>query len=263
MKLNILYEDKHIIVVVKPSGILSQEDSTKDPDMLTLIKEYIKVNEEKEGNVFLGLVHRLDRMTSGIMVFAKRSKSASRLSEQIQKNEFKKSYIALVEGKVNESGTLKNYLLKNEQEVKSYVTSELNKLNLDCENIIGQSTIVYSGKEIELLRDFMSYGKMHFGRQYSLSTAFTYDGYLHIYQKILLYAEREFEKEKIDIAVKEVLKYSMKQCGESDKEFEQYIQTHTCPVCGCFFTSREVECVKCGFSIGKLNKNNKEDVFYN
>ena len=124
MKLNILYEDKHIIVVVKPSGILSQEDSTKDPDMLTLIKEYIKVNEEKEGNVFLGLVHRLDRMTSGIMVFAKRSKSASRLSEQIQKNEFKKSYIALVEGKVNESGTLKNYLLKNEQEVKSYVTNE-------------------------------------------------------------------------------------------------------------------------------------------
>ena len=90
MKLNILYEDKHIIVVIKPSGILSQEDITKDPDMLSLIKEYIKVNEEKEGNVYLGLVHRLDRMTSGIMVFAKRSKAAARLAEQVQNNTFKK-----------------------------------------------------------------------------------------------------------------------------------------------------------------------------
>lgn len=125
MKLNILYEDKHIIVVIKPSGILSQEDITKDPDMLSLIKEYIKVNEEKEGNVYLGLVHRLDRMTSGIMVFAKRSKAAARLAEQVQNNTFKKSYIALVEGKVKETDTLKNYLVKNEKEVKSYVTNEV------------------------------------------------------------------------------------------------------------------------------------------
>ena len=94
--------------------------------MLNLLKNHIKTNEQKDGNVFLGLVHRLDRMTSGIMVFAKRSKAANRLSEQIKNNEFKKSYIALVEGKVSKSGTLKNYLLKNEQEVKSYVTSENN-----------------------------------------------------------------------------------------------------------------------------------------
>ena len=84
MNLNILYEDQHIIVVVKPSGILSQEDATKDKDMLTIIKEYIKINENKPGNVFLGLVHRLDRMTSGIMVFAKRSKAAAKLQKQIE-----------------------------------------------------------------------------------------------------------------------------------------------------------------------------------
>ena len=124
MNLNILYEDQHIIVVVKPSGILSQEDATKDKDMLTIIKEYIKINENKPGNVFLGLVHRLDRMTSGIMVFAKRSKAAAKLQKQIEEKKFKKSYIALLEGKINNCGHLENYLIKNEKEVKSYVTSK-------------------------------------------------------------------------------------------------------------------------------------------
>ena len=84
MKLEILYEDNHLIVVLKPAGILSQEDYTKDPDMLTLLKQYIKEKYNKPGNVYLGLVMRLDRMTSGIMVFAKTSKAASRLSEQIK-----------------------------------------------------------------------------------------------------------------------------------------------------------------------------------
>ena len=126
MNLNILYEDQHIIVVVKPSGILSQEDATKDKDMLTIIKEYIKINENKPGNVFLGLVHRLDRMTSGIMVFAKRSKAAAKLQKQIEEKKFKKSYIALLEGKINNCGHLENYLIKNEKEVKSYVTSKSN-----------------------------------------------------------------------------------------------------------------------------------------
>ena len=83
MSLNILYEDNHIIVVEKPSGILSQADHTNDIDMLTLIKRYIKERYQKSGNVYLGLVHRLDRMTSGVMVFAKTSKAASRLNEQM------------------------------------------------------------------------------------------------------------------------------------------------------------------------------------
>ena len=124
MNLNVLYEDQHIIVVVKPSGILSQEDSTKDPDMLTLIKDYIKIIENTPGNVFLGLVHRLDRLTSGIMVFAKRSKAAAKLQKQIEEKNFKKSYLALVEGKINNNGHLENYLSKNEKEVKSYITNK-------------------------------------------------------------------------------------------------------------------------------------------
>lgn len=126
MKLDILYEDNHIIVVVKPVGILSQEDHTKDPDMLTLLKEYLKVKYNKPGNVYLGLVMRLDRMTSGVMVFAKTSKAASRLSEQIRNGEILKKYIAIIQGKVNDHGTLKDYLIKDEKLVKSFVTNKEN-----------------------------------------------------------------------------------------------------------------------------------------
>ena len=82
MNLEVLYEDNHVIVAYKPAGILSQADNTGDKDMLTLVKEYIKRKYNKEGNVFLGLVHRLDRMTSGVMVFARTSKAAMRLSEE-------------------------------------------------------------------------------------------------------------------------------------------------------------------------------------
>ena len=89
-ELEILYEDNHIIVVYKPANILSQSDITGDKDMLTLLKEYIKEKYNKPGNVYLGLVHRLDRPVQGIMVYARTSKAASRLSEQIKKNELSK-----------------------------------------------------------------------------------------------------------------------------------------------------------------------------
>lgn len=95
-KLNILYEDNHIIVVIKPPGILSQSDITKDLDMLTLIKDYIKEKYQKPGNVFLGLVHRLDKPVQGIMVFAKTSKAASRLFKSMQEGLFHKKYLAVV-----------------------------------------------------------------------------------------------------------------------------------------------------------------------
>ena len=112
-KLNILYEDNHIIVVVKPAGILSQKVKPQDIDMLTLIKNYIKEKYNKPGNVYLGLVHRLDRPVSGIMVFAKTSKAAARLSKQITNNEMKKNYYAIIEGYLKEkSGTLKDKIEK-------------------------------------------------------------------------------------------------------------------------------------------------------
>lgn len=117
-KLNILYEDNHIIVVVKEPRIPVQPDKTGDLDLLTMVKNYIKTKYNKPGNVYVGLVHRLDRMVGGVMVFAKTSKAASRLSDYIRKKEVKKRYLAIVNGtlKLNDNYQIvENYLLKNER----------------------------------------------------------------------------------------------------------------------------------------------------
>ena len=111
--INIIYEDNHLLVVEKPVNIPVQEDSSKDMDFLTLLKDFIKKRDDKPGNVFLGLIHRLDRPVGGIMVFAKTSKCASRLSEQVRNRTFKKTYYAIVEGKLEEKATLVDKLLKD------------------------------------------------------------------------------------------------------------------------------------------------------
>lgn len=111
--LKILYEDNHVIVVVKPPNVLSQADNTGDADMLTLIKTYLKEKYQKPGNVYLGLVHRLDRPVGGVMVFAKTSKAAARLSSQIQNGQMQKKYYAVVNGTLdNKKGTFKDLLEK-------------------------------------------------------------------------------------------------------------------------------------------------------
>ena len=123
--INILYEDNHILVVEKPVNIPVQEDDTKDKDLLNILKEYIKVKYNKEGNVYLGLVHRLDRPVGGVMVFARTSKAASRLSEQIRNNEIRKYYLAVVNGKLdNEKGTLENYMYKDEKTGESKIVDK-------------------------------------------------------------------------------------------------------------------------------------------
>lgn len=112
-RLVILYEDNHIIVVYKFSGILSQSDNTKDLDMVSIIKTYLKDRYHKPGNVYLGLVHRLDRPVKGVMVFAKTSKAAARLSEQIRNGQMHKKYYAVVEGILKEKeGILENKIEK-------------------------------------------------------------------------------------------------------------------------------------------------------
>lgn len=125
INLKVIYEDNHIIVVEKPANIPSQGDKTGDLDMLTIIKAYLKEKYNKLGNVYLGLVHRLDRPVGGVMVFAKTSKAAARLSEQVREKVFKKKYLVIVNGKFEEKkGTLKDYLLKNERLNKSRVVEE-------------------------------------------------------------------------------------------------------------------------------------------
>lgn len=123
--LKILFEDNHIIVVEKKPNIPSQADKTEDEDMLTIVKQYIKEKYNKPGNVYLGLVHRLDRPVGGVMIFAKTSKAAARLSEQVRSKVFKKKYLAVVDGKIEEQvGTLENYLYKDERLNMSRVVSK-------------------------------------------------------------------------------------------------------------------------------------------
>ena len=123
--LNVLYEDNHIIVVVKPVNIPSQGDKTGDEDMLTIIKSYIKEKYNKPGEVYLGLVHRLDRPTGGVMVLARTSKAASRLSEQVRDKKMHKKYLCIVDGKMeSEKGSMRDFLLKNEKTNTSKVVKE-------------------------------------------------------------------------------------------------------------------------------------------
>ena len=115
-KLDVLYEDNSIIVVRKPQNVPSQEDSSGDKDMLTMVKEYVKEKYNKAGNVYIGLVHRLDRPTGGVMVFARNSKSASRLTEQFESHEAQKTYYAVTSGVPREKkAKLTHYLKKDEK----------------------------------------------------------------------------------------------------------------------------------------------------
>ncbi len=114
MKLKVLYEDNHIIAVYKDAGMLVQGDESGDPTLIDEVKYYLKQKYNKPGNVFLGMVHRLDRPVSGIVLFGKTSKGAARLSEQIRNHTIQKTYHALVHGTPkNHQSTLINYLKKD------------------------------------------------------------------------------------------------------------------------------------------------------
>ncbi|CAM3913730.1 RluA family pseudouridine synthase [Alkalicoccus chagannorensis] len=121
----VIYEDNHLLVVDKPINIPVQEDASRDRDMLTMLKEDIKERYEKPGNVYLGLVHRLDRPVGGVMVFAKTSKAASRLSDAVRRHAFDKQYKAVVHGTPRQQEeVLTNYLYKDRQNNQVYVVDE-------------------------------------------------------------------------------------------------------------------------------------------
>ena len=176
--LNILYEDNHIIVVIKPYNILSQSDNTNDLDMLTIIKNYIKEKYNKPGNVYLGLVHRLDRPTGGIMVFAKTSKAASRLSKQIKDDKFTKKYLAVVHGTfTKKEGTLENYIKITEDNSSIITTKEEGKYaKLDYkvlkekDNLSTLDITLYTGRHHQIRVQFSNinhplYGDQRYGKQ--------------------------------------------------------------------------------------------------
>lgn len=118
----VIYEDNHLIAVIKPAGLATQGDETGDVCLMDVVKDYLKEKYNKPGKVFLGLLHRLDRPVSGIVLLTKTSKGASRLSEQIRNHEMKKEYSALVTGKMkNKNGTLVNFLKHNEKNNKAEI----------------------------------------------------------------------------------------------------------------------------------------------
>jgi len=126
--LNIIFEDNHIICVEKPCNVPVMEDKSKDDDMLKIVKKYIKHKYNKPYNVFLGLLHRLDRPVGGVMVFAKTSKAASRISKQIREKQFKKTYYCIVKEILqNKEDILTNYLYKDKNNNKSFVTNSSNE----------------------------------------------------------------------------------------------------------------------------------------
>lgn len=136
-QLNVIYEDNHIIVVEKPVNIPSQGDKTGDIDMLTIIKDYLKEKYHKPGNVYLGLVHRLDRPVGGVMVFTKTSKAAARLSEQVREKQFQKTYLVICNGKLEaEKRNFRRLFAKKRKNEYEQSCKRRNKKQQVCETRI-------------------------------------------------------------------------------------------------------------------------------
>ncbi len=160
-ELKIIYEDNHIIVVEKKPNIPSQSDKTGDIDMLTIVKDYIKEKYNKPGNVYLGLVHRLDRPVGGIMIFAKTSKAASRLSNQVREKIFKKEYLAVVDGKFEQKkGSLTDYLYKDERNNISKVVKK-GKKNAKLANLDYEVLKYNNVKNLSLIKINLHTGRHH------------------------------------------------------------------------------------------------------
>lgn len=172
-KLDILYEDNHIIVVVKPYNVLSQGDSTGDMSIMDMVKSYIKEKYNKPGNVYLGLVHRLDRPVGGIMVFARSSKAASRLTKAFNEHTITKKYLAIVHGKMGkEKDTLIDKIEKG-NDGNSFISENGKEAILDYEVLAYNeekdcslvSIILKTGRHHQIRVQFASRGHYLLGDQ--------------------------------------------------------------------------------------------------
>ena len=157
--MNIVYEDNHLIIVNKLPGELSQSDYTKDSSLVEKVKKYIKIKYKKKGNVYLGLVNRLDRPTSGLVIFCKTSKSLIRMNKLIKERKIKKIYYAITE-KLPEpkKGTLINFLKKNQIKNKSFIVK---KNELKSKKAILHYTLIKSLKNYYLLKIILETGRHH------------------------------------------------------------------------------------------------------
>lgn len=159
MEPNIVYEDNHILVIIKPHNVAVQEDESKDDDMLNILKSFIKKRDKKPGNVFLGLVHRLDRPTGGLMVFAKTSKSASRLSAELKSKQLKKKYLCVINGKPQlAKDKLTTYLKKDEKTNTVFIAPQLEEGSKEA---VLEYEIIASKNRLSLLSINLITGRSH------------------------------------------------------------------------------------------------------
>lgn len=147
----IIYEDNHVLVAVKPPNMLSQGDATGDTDILTWLKDDIKVRYNKPGRVYLGLVHRLDRPVGGLMVFARTSKAAARLSAQMQQHLMGREYLCIVTGEVKDSFTLTDYLVKDEK-VNKVTVCDSDRKGAQCAILHGECIARRNGTALCAIR---------------------------------------------------------------------------------------------------------------
>jgi 23S rRNA pseudouridine1911/1915/1917 synthase len=170
MKIRIIYEDNHLLIVEKPVNIPVQGDNTNDTDLLSILKQDLKERYNKPGEAYLGLVHRLDRPVGGIMVFAKTSKAASRLSEKIRTRIFKKTYLTVVRGKPGKnSDTLVNYLLKNTETNTVLVVRDGTK---DAKEAILDYEVIKANGSLSMLKI-----RLHTGRPHQIRVQLSYIGH--------------------------------------------------------------------------------------
>ncbi len=161
--LNVIYEDNSIVVVCKPCNVPVAPDSSKDEDLLSMVKQYVKEKYDKPGEAFIGLVHRLDRPAGGLVVFARNSKSAERLSKQVREQEMKRTYYAVVRGcPRNKEGRLENWLLKdastNTVSVVPQSTEGAKKAVLDYKVL---QTVTSGDKSLSLVEVHLHTGRAH------------------------------------------------------------------------------------------------------
>ena len=125
INIDVIFEDNHLIAVNKKSGEIVQGDKTGDEPLSERVKKYLKIKYNKPGNVFLGTIHRIDRPTSGIVIFAKTSKALSRMNEKFRQNKISKTYWAIVKNRLpKKNDLLEHYLLKNQKKNKSFLSTE-------------------------------------------------------------------------------------------------------------------------------------------
>ena len=157
--MDIVYEDNHLIIVNKSAGELSQSDYTRDLSLLDKVKNYIKTKYKKPGNVYLGLVNRLDRPTSGLVIFSKTSKSLARMNKLLKERKIKKIYNAITEKSPNpKKGTLINFLKKNQIKNKSFI---VNENELKSKKAILHYTLIKKLKKFFLIEIMLETGRHH------------------------------------------------------------------------------------------------------